>query len=187
MGSSWTPDPLHWEHRVLATGLWGNSLKQLMIKRIRKKISSSSIPCAHPTQPLQTQALVHLSVPVQTFLHELRTDVHVNTSIVVFCMHLPCYNVVQLPSDVRLFATLWTATCQASLSLTISWSLPRFMFIAWVMSSRHLILWRPLLLLPSIFPSTGDFSNVSSVHIRWPEYWSFSFSISPSSRRIALP
>ena len=60
-----------------------------------------------------------------------------------------------------------------------SLSLPKFKFIASVMLSSHLILWRPLLLLPSIFPSIWDFSNESSIHIRWPKYWSFSFSISP--------
>ena len=77
-------------------------------------------------------------------------------------------------------ATPWTTAHQASLSLTISQSLPKFMSIALVMPSSHLILWHPLLLLPSIFPSTRDFSNESAVCIRWPKYWSFSFSISPS-------
>ena len=71
---------------------------------------------------------------------------------------------------------------QASLSLIISRSLPKFMSIASVMPSSHLILWCPLLLLPSIFPSIRDFSNKSAVHIRWPKYWSFSFSISPSNK-----
>ena len=78
-------------------------------------------------------------------------------------------------------ATPWTAACQASLCLTISWSLPKFMFIASVMSSSYLTLWHPLLLLPSIFPSIRDSSNELSVYIKWPKYWSFSFSISPSS------
>ena len=78
----------------------------------------------------------------------------------------------------------WTAACQASLSLTISQSLPKFMFIASVMSS-NLILWHPFL-LPSIFPNIRDFSHESSVHIRWPKYWSFSFSISPSSEYSGL-
>ena len=87
--------------------------------------------------------------------------------------------VIQLPSHVQLFATPWTVACQASLSLTISWSLPKFMSIASVMPSSHLILWCPLLLLPSNFPSIRDFSNESAVHIRWPKYWSFSFSIGP--------
>ena len=86
--------------------------------------------------------------------------------------------VAQSPSCVWLFATPWTAAHQASLVLTISQSLPKFMAIESVMPSCHLILWRPLLLLPSIFPSIRDFSNESFVHIRWPKYWSFSFSIS---------
>ena len=74
----------------------------------------------------------------------------------------------------------WTAVCQASLSLTVSQSLPKFMSIASVMPSNHLTLCHPLLLLPSIFPSNQVFSNESTVRIRWPKYWSFSFSISPS-------
>ena len=94
--------------------------------------------------------------------------------------------VVRLPSRVQLFATPWTAACQASLSLTISRSLSKFMSIASVMPSNHLILCRPLFLLPSIFPSIRDFSNESAVHIRWPKYWSFSFSISPSSEHSGL-
>ena len=83
-------------------------------------------------------------------------------------------------------ATPWTTACQASLSLTIFWSLHKFVFIALVMPSSHLILWRPLLLLPSIFPSTMDFSNEPSFRIRWPKYWSFSFSLSPSSEYSGL-
>ena len=88
---------------------------------------------------------------------------------------------VQSPSPVRLFATPWTAARQASLSLTISWSLYKFMSIESVMQSNPLILCCPLLLLPSIFPSIRVFSNESTVPIRWPKYWSFSFSISPSN------
>ena len=79
------------------------------------------------------------------------------------------YVVVHLPSCVWFFATPWTAARQASLSITISWSLPKFMFIALVMLSSHLILWCPLLLL-SIFPRIRDFFNESSVHIQWPKY-----------------
>ena len=81
-------------------------------------------------------------------------------------------------SCVQLFATLWTAAHQASLSITNSWSLPKLMSIELVMPSNHLILCRPLLLLPSIFPSIRVFSNESAPCIRWPKYWSFSFSIS---------
>ena len=77
--------------------------------------------------------------------------------------------------------TPWTAARQASLSITNSWSLPKLMSIKSVMLSSHLILCRPLLLLPSIFPSIRVFSNESVLPIRWPKYWSFSFSISPSN------
>ena len=88
---------------------------------------------------------------------------------------------VQLLSCVWLFATPWTAACQASLSFTISWSLLKLMSLESVMSSNHLTLCYPLLLLPSIFPSIRVFSNESVLCIRWPKYWSFSFSISPSN------
>ena len=93
---------------------------------------------------------------------------------------------VQLLSRVQLFATPWTAACQASLSIINSQSLPKLMSIASVMSSNHLILCHPLLLLPSIFPSIRVFSNESALHIRWPNYWSFSFNISPSNEHSGL-
>ena len=78
-------------------------------------------------------------------------------------------------------ATSWTAACQASLSITNSWSPSKPMSIESVMPSNHLILCRPLLSLPLIFPSIRVFSNESALHIRWPKYWSFSFNISPSN------
>ena len=84
-------------------------------------------------------------------------------------------------SGVRLFATPWTAAHQASLSITNSRSVLKLMFIKSVMSSNHLILSCPLLLQPSIFPSFRVFSKESVLHIRWPKYWSFSCSISPSN------
>ena len=87
---------------------------------------------------------------------------------------------VQSLSHVRLFATPWIAARQASLSITNSWSLLRSMSIESVMPSNHLILCCPLLPLPSIFPSIRVFSSESTLYIRWPKYWSFSFSISPS-------
>ena len=87
---------------------------------------------------------------------------------------------------VRLFATPWTAACQASLSITNSWSLLKLMPIESVMPSNHLMLCRPLLLPPSIFPSIRVFSSESVLHIRWPKYWSFSFSISPSNEYSGL-
>ena len=82
-------------------------------------------------------------------------------------------------SHVRLFVTSWTAACQAFPALTISRSLPKFMSTESVMSYNHLVLCRPRLLLPSILPSFRVFSSESVVCIRWPNYWSFSFSISP--------
>ena len=82
--------------------------------------------------------------------------------------------------------TPWTVACQASLSSVISWSLGKLMSIELVMPSNHLILCRPLLLLPSIFPSIRVFPNESALHIRWPKYWSFSFSISPSNEYSGL-
>ena len=96
-----------------------------------------------------------------------------------FCCYV--FSSVQSLSRVQLFVTPWTAARQAALSITISWSLLKLMSIESVMTSNHLILCRPLLLLPSIFPSIRVFSNESVLHIRWPKYWSFSFSISPSN------
>ena len=94
----------------------------------------------------------------------------------------PFLSSVQLSRSVMFdFATPWTAACQASLSITSSQSLPNLMFIELVMPSNHLILCHPLLLLPSIFPSIRVFSNESVLHIRWPKYWSFSLSVSPSN------
>ena len=93
---------------------------------------------------------------------------------------------VQSLSHVQLFATPWTAARQASLSITNSWSLPKPMSIESVMPSNHLILCRPLLLLPSIFSSIRVFSNEPVLCIRWPKYWSFSFNISPSNEHPGL-
>ena len=91
------------------------------------------------------------------------------------------FSSVQSLSRVWLFATPWTAARQDSLSITNSRSSPKPMSIELVMPSNHLILCRPLLLLPSIFPSIKVFSNESALHIRWPNYWSFSFIMSSSN------
>ena len=93
---------------------------------------------------------------------------------------------VQSLSHVRFFATSWTAAHQASLSITNSWSLTKLMYIESVMPFNHLILCRPLLLLPSIPPSIRVFSNESPLHIKWPKYWSFRFNISPFNEHSAL-
>ena len=94
-----------------------------------------------------------------------------------FALNKVQFSSVQSLSRVRLFATPWTAACQASLSITNSWSLLKLMSIESVMPSNHLILCYPLLLLPSIFPIIMVFYNESVLRIRWPKYWSFSFSI----------
>ena len=96
------------------------------------------------------------------------------------------FNSIQSLSRVRLFVTLWTSAHQASLSITSSQSLLKFMFIESVMPSNYLILCHPLLLLPSIFPSIRVFSSELVLCIRWPKYWSFSFSISPSNEHSGL-
>ena len=96
------------------------------------------------------------------------------------------FSSVQSLSHVRLFVTPWTAARQASLSITNSQSLLRFMSIKSVMPSNHLILCRPLLLIPSIFPSIRAFASESVLHILWPKHWSFSFSISPSNEYSGL-
>ena len=88
-----------------------------------------------------------------------------------------------------MFISMWphlTAACQASLSITNSWSLLKLMSIELVMPSNHLILYHPLILLPSIFPSIRVFSNESVLRIRWPKCWNFSFSISPSNEYLGL-
>ena len=103
-------------------------------------------------------------------------------------MHVPAsmFSSVQSLSQIQLFVTPWTAAHQASLSITNSQSLLKLMSIESVMPSNHLILCHPLLLLPSIFPSIRVLSNESVFHIRWPKYWSFSFSISPSNEYSGL-
>ena len=93
---------------------------------------------------------------------------------------------VQLISRVQVFVTPWTAALQASLSITNSQSFLKLMSIEWVMTSNHLILCHPLLLPPSIFPSIRIFSNETDLLIRWPEYWSFSFSSCPSNQYSGL-
>ena len=96
------------------------------------------------------------------------------------------FSSVQSLSHVQLFVTPWTSAHQASLSITNSRSLLKLMSIELVMPSNHLILCHPFFLLPSIFHSTRVFSNESVLHIRWPKYWTFSFSISPSSEYSGL-
>ena len=102
------------------------------------------------------------------------------------CSTLLIFSSVQSLSRVLLFATPWTTACQASLFITNSQSPPKPMSIKSVMPSNYLIVCHPLLLLPSIFPSIRVFSNESALRIRWPKYWSFSFSIIPSKEHPEL-
>ena len=107
------------------------------------------------------------------------TTDHINLYMLIIFASVQ-FSSVQSLTCVRLFATPWIATRQASLSITISWSSLRLTSIYSVMPSSHLILSHPLLLLPPITPSIKVFSNESTLHMRWPKYWSFSFSIIPS-------
>ena len=119
--------------------------------------------------------------------HEYRFHVffiHSSTDKHLCCFYI--FSSVQSLSCVQLFVTPWTAARQASLSITNSQSLLKLLSIESTMSSNHLIFCPPLLLLPSIFPSIRVFSNKSVLHIRWPKYWSFSFSISPSNEYSGL-
>ena len=99
-------------------------------------------------------------------------------------LHILQFSSVQSLSHVRLFATPWIAACEASLSITNSWSSPKLMSIESVMPSSHLILCHPLLFLPPIPPSIIVFSNGSTFRMRWPKYWSFSFSLRPSKEHL---
>ena len=128
--------------------------------------------------PILSQNLVEFFYKINMaffFLKELHKVTH----------HL-CLTSVQSLSHVRLFATPWTVAHQASLSIRNSRNLLKLMSIESVLPSNHLILCRPLLLLPSVFPNIRVFSSESVLCIRWPKYWSFSFSISPSNEYSGL-
>ena len=120
--------------------------------------------------------------------HTVITEEHVNHVNVCIRNTLILLQLIQFSSvsHVWFFATPWTAARQASLSITNSWSLFKFMTIKSVMPSNHLILCHPLLLPPSVFPSIRVFSNESALPIRWLKYWSFSFNISPSNEHSGL-
>ena len=128
---------------------------------------------------LTVQNLLNVHWP-KIFTHNQHSREDIQCPCFLFCLFC---SVVQ--SCLSLCKTMDCST-QASLSISNSWSLLRLMSIVLVMPSNHLILYRPLLLLPSIFPSIRVFSKESTLHIRWPKYWSFSFSISPSSEYSGL-
>ena len=124
--------------------------------------------------------IIHiLIIVVRTKVVFVKThqNVHLKWKHLIICK----FSSVQSLSHVPLFVTPWTAAHQASLSITTSWSLLKLMLVESMLPSNHLILCHPLFLLPSIFPIIRAFSNESVLCIRWPKYWSFSFSISPSN------
>ena len=123
---------------------------------------------------------LHYSFPIYLLFY-----LHYSFPVYLFWSYVQLSSVQSL-SHVWLFVTPWTAAHQASLSITNSKSLTKPMSIESVMPSSHLILCRPLLLLPSICPSIRVFSNESALHIRWPKYWSFSFNISPFNEHPGL-
>ena len=126
---------------------------------------------------MQVWFIIWKSINIIHYANKLKKKKQTQTSSVHSVQSLSC---------VRLFVTPRTAALQASLSITYSWSISKPMSIESVMPSNHLILCRPLLLLPSIFPSIRVFSNESALLIRWPKYWSFSFNISPSNEHPGL-
>ena len=150
---------------------WSSILQQLRNDFLSQNILYSSLyPCLEWLSNLQT-----LHISLSESISYLSSKSFLSPFVVVWSL-----------SHVRLFVTPWIAAHQASLPFTISQSLLKLMSIASVMSSNHLILHHPLLFLPSIFPSIRVFSNELALHIRWPKYWSFSFSISLSNEYSGL-
>ena len=146
----------------------GAGRRLLRVSWTARKSNQSILKEINPEYSLEE---LMLKLKLQYFGHLMRrTDLLKKTQFIS----------VQSISCVQLFATPWTVARQASLSINNSRSLPKPISIESVMPSNCLVLCRPLLLLPSIFPSIRVFSNESVLHIRWPKYWSFSFNISPS-------
>ena len=141
-------------------------------------------PSSHSTSKLKQLVQAMLSLTLSILKQNFSLCTHIEDSAPSTLLLI--FRSVQLLSCVWLFATPWTAARQASLSITNSRSLLKLMSIELVMPSNHLILCRPLLLLLSIFPSIRVFSNESTLHMRWPECWSFSFNISLSNEYSGL-
>ena len=135
--------------------------------------------CSMPSLPVYPQLLELAQTHVHRVTHAIQRSHPLPVLLTSSCL-------IQSPSHVQLFVTPWTVARQVSLSFTISQSLHKFMFIESVMPSNDLILWHPLLFLPSIFPSIRGFFNESALHIWWPKYWSFSSRISLSNEYLGL-
>ena len=160
------------QHTRLRVQREWDSLKKEICETIKEKVEKT----IHWGQP------AFLSFTVEELQRESTTEL----LITLYHAVLGSFSSVQSLSCVRLFATPWTAARQASLSITNSWSSPKPMSIESVMPSNHLILCRPLLLLPPMPPSSRVFSNESALRMRWPKYWCFSLSISPSNEHRGL-
>ena len=161
----------HSGHRMGKGQFSFQSQRKAITKNTHKKCGVAAQPCPTPCNPMDCSlpgSSIHGIFQVRTLEWEVQ------------------FSSVQSLSCVRLFATPWIAACQASVSITTSQSLSKLMSIESVMPSNHLILCRPLLLLPSIFPSSKVFSSESALHIRWPNCWSFSFRASSSKEYSGL-
>ena len=134
----------------------------------------------------ESKPLVQITLPHHSFEHQHFSPLIFLSLSMNLCLKFLIFSLVQSLSHVQLFVSPWIAACQASLSITNSQSLLKLMYIKSVMPSNHLVLCHPLLLPPSIFPSIRVFCNESVLCIRWPKYWSFSFSISPSNEYSGL-
>ena len=141
---------------------------------------------ASPQNTTESLALLLLFSFLTERAQSIKDKVESKGDSMIFSFFIVFFVVVQLLSCVRLFATPRTASHQASLSFTVSWSLLKLMSIVSMIPSNYLILCHRFLLLPSIFPSIRVFSNELALCIRWPKYWSFSFSISPSNEYSGL-
>ena len=157
------------------------------VLNIEKIICQSINPTSSPKSVFVTFVFV-IGININHIAQsKLKNDTLVFFCFVLFCFYqLLLFNSVQSLSCVQLFATPWTIACQASLSIAISWNLFKLMSIESVMPSNDLILCHHLLLLPSILLSIRVFSKESVLRIRWPKYWSFSFSNSPSNEYSGL-
>ena len=141
---------------------------------------------ASPQNTTESLALLLLFSFLTERAQSIKDKVESKGDSMIFSFFIVFFVVVQLLSCVRLFVTPRTASHQASLSFTVSWSLLKLMSIVSMIPSNYLILCHRFLLLPSIFPSIRVFSNELALCIRWPKYWSFSFSISPSNEYSGL-
>ena len=163
--------------------LWNMHINRKKMIHIGEKLQARWTTQQSPDVRLNTQ---DFQVAISNMFNELKETVFKGIKYDKMSYEMEIISSVQSLSHVWLLATPWTTARQASLSITNSWTLLKLRSIESVMPSNHLTLCHPLLLLPSIFPSIRDFSNKLALCIRWPKYWSFSFSISPSNEYSGL-